>query len=330
MDISKPSHFLHPSYNSSVTRAWFSKKPSVSNLIYPIFVSEDANEESSFETIPGISRFGYKKVVEYLKPLVSKGLTSILLFGILTDQSKKDPVGTLAGGLSVEGPVHLAMKEIRKAFPELYIICDVCLCEYTSHGHCGVFDKEGRLDNMASVQRLVDVALSYVDYGADMIAPSDMMDGRIGAIKTALLKKSLEIPVMAYSAKFCSSFYGPFRDICNSAPQKGDRRGYQLPCDSKELALRAVARDIEEGADYVMVKPITAYMDIASEIKRKFDCILTCYHTSGEYAMIYFAAKAGAIDKKRVVLEYITGFRRAGIDAIITYFVPELLDWLKE
>jgi len=330
MDFSKPSHFLHPSYNSPVTRSWFSKKPAASSLIYPIFVSEFPEEETSFEKMPGIFRFGYKNIVSYLKPLVAKGLTSILIFGIITDESKKDPSGTLAGGLKKDGPVHLALKEIKAALPELYLICDVCLCEYTSHGHCGVFDEEGRLNNAGSVQRLVEAGMSYIDAGADMLAPSDMMDGRIGALKAALLKRGLEIPVMAYSAKFCSGFYGPFRDICNSAPQKGDRRGYQLPCDSKELALRAVARDLEEGADFIMVKPISAYLDIVSEIKRKFDCIVSCYQVSGEYSMIYFAAKAGAIDKKRVVLEYVTSFRRAGVDAIITYFVPELLEWLQE
>lgn len=330
MDKTKPSHFLHSSYNSPVLRSWISKKPAISNLIYPIFISENPTEETAFATMPGISRYGYKTIVSYLKTLVSNGLSSILIFGILTDETKKDPLGTLAGGLEVEGPVHLALKEIKAALPSLYVICDVCLCEYTSHGHCGVFSKEGLLDNEASVQRLVDVAMSYVDYGADMIAPSDMMDGRIGAIKQALLKRKLEIPIMAYSAKFCSSFYGPFRDICNSSPQKGDRKGYQLPYDSKEIALRAVARDLEEGADFVMVKPISAYLDIVSEIKRKFDCVVSCYQVSGEYAMIYFADKAGAVDKKRVVLEYITSFRRAGVDAIITYFVPELLVWLKE
>lgn len=328
MDTSH-SHYLHSTYNSPVTRAWISKKPSVSSLIYPIFVSELPEETASFEKMPGISRFGYKNIVAYLKPLVAKGLTSVLLFGILTDEKLKDPDGVLAGGLGKEGPVHWAIKEIKVHIPNLHVVCDLCLCEYTSHGHCGVFDSKGRLDNKASVERLVAAGMSYIDCGADMLAPSDMMDGRVGALKSELRKRGLEIPVMAYSAKFCSGFYGPFRDICNSAPQLGDRKGYQLPCDSKELALRAVERDIEEGADFIMVKPISAYMDIVSEIKRKFECIVSCYQVSGEYSMIYFADKAGAIDKKRVVLEYVTSFRRAGVDVIITYFVPELLEWLK-
>ena len=331
MDFSIPAkHCLHSSYNSTVTRSWLSKKPSPSSLIFPVFISEDAEEQTSFETIPGISRFGYKKIVAYLEPLVAEGLTSILLFGIINDVKLKDEIGTLAGGNGKPGPVHFALEEIKKKLPGLYLICDVCLCEYTSHGHCGILNKDGVLDNVKSVKRLVDVAKSYVEYGCDMIAPSDMMDGRIGAFKKSLLSEGLERPVLAYSAKFCSSFYGPFRDICNSAPQKGDRKGYQLPSDSKELALRAVARDIEEGADFIMVKPITAYLDIVCEIKKKFDCVVSCYQTSGEYAMIYFAAQAGAIDKKRVVLEYMTSFKRAGVDIIITYFVPELLKWLKE
>lgn len=324
------SHYLHPSYNHPTTRAWISKLPSPSSLVYPIFVSDQPDELTPFKTMPEIYRFGYKKIVEHLVPLAKKGLKSILLFGILSDSTTKDEVGSLGGGNGKDGPVHLALREIKKELPDLFVICDVCLCEYTSHGHCCVFNSKDALDNDATLTRLVEMSISYIENGANMVAPSDMMDGRIGAIKKAIRELGMEIPVLAYSAKFSSSFYGPFRDVCQSAPQKGDRKGYQLPSDSKELALRAVQRDLEEGADFVMVKPITAYLDIANEIKNKFNCILACYHTSGEYSMVQFADKAGAVEKKKIMLEYMRSFKRAGIDIIITYFTPDLLDWLRE
>ncbi|EAR84688.1 delta-aminolevulinic acid dehydratase (macronuclear) [Tetrahymena thermophila SB210] len=324
------SHALHGGYKHPACRNWVKQTLSANNLVYPVFVLDEPDAEQEIKTMPGIKRFGYKKIVDHLKPLVKKGLQSIIIFGILSDDNKKDERGSHAGGNGIKGPTNLALEEIKKEIPELLLIVDVCLCAFTSHGHCGLLNCEGYIDNAASLKRLVEVSISYVQSGAQVIAPSDMMDGRIGAIKQELIRQNLEIPVMSYAAKFASSYYGPFRDACKSAPGKSDRQAYQLPLDSTQLALKAVQRDLEEGADYIMVKPITTYLDIVKEIKQRFNPIMACYHVSGEYAMVCFAAQNGACDKKKVVLETMRSFRRAGIDIIITYFTPELLDWVKE
>lgn len=254
----------------------------------------------------------------------------MLIFGVLRSSEDKDAQGTYAGGLGREGPTEKGIKALRKRFPQLFIVADVCLCAFTSHGHCGILKEDDTIDNAKSARRLAQVALSYVEAGANMVAPSDMMDGRIGEIKKLLIERGLEVPVMSYAAKFASCLYGPFRDVCKSAPSKFDRQSYQLPIDSSYLALKAVERDLAEGADYVMVKPIGPYLDIVKEIRDKFNPIIACYHVSGEYSTIVRAAEAGIYDKKKAVLEWVRSFKRAGVDIIITYFAPELLDWLRE
>ncbi|EGR29745.1 hypothetical protein IMG5_149280 [Ichthyophthirius multifiliis] len=324
------NHFIHSAYKFQACRNWYKNILTAHNLVYPIFVLDEPDIEQEIKTMPGIKRYGYKNIITHLEPLIAKGLKSIIIFGILTNDSDKDSVGTYAGGCGKKGPTHLALEYIKQAFPDLLLIVDVCLCAFTSHGHCGILKEDGLIDNGKSIQRLAEISVSYVESGAQVIAPSDMMDGRIATIKYELLKRGLEIPIMSYSAKFASSFYGPFRDACKSAPGKSDRQAYQLPCDSIELALKAVQRDLEEGADFIMVKPISSYLDVARAIKDKFNPIMACYHVSGEYSMICFAAERGACDKKKVVLENMRCFQRAGINIIITYFVPELLEWIKE
>jgi len=263
-----------------------------------------------------------------LKPLVEKGLRSILIFGVLT-QTVKDSQASCA--LAESSPVIQAIKVIRKSFPDLYVAADVCLCGYTDHGHCGILTEEGHIDNSKSIKRIAEVALSYAKAGAHMVAPSDMMDGRIQAIKHLLSQNNLNRTcVMSYSAKFASSFYGPFREAAHSAPSQGDRKAYQLPPPARGLAIRAFQRDQEEGADILMVKPAGPYLDIIRDMKNQVNTPIACYHVSGEYAMLWHAAAAGAFDLKTAVFETLRGFRRAGVDIIITYYTPRLLDWLKE
>uniref|UniRef100_A0A8C6YKX1 Delta-aminolevulinic acid dehydratase n=1 Tax=Naja naja TaxID=35670 RepID=A0A8C6YKX1_NAJNA len=230
-------------------------------------------------------------------------------------------------------PAIQAIQVIRSSFPELLIACDVCLCPYTSHGHCGLLRKDGSLENEASCRRLAEVALAYAKAGCHIVAPSDMMDGRIHAIKEALVANDMgnKVSVLSYSAKFASCFYGPFRDAALSKPAFGDRRCYQLPPGSRGLALRAVDRDVQEGADMLMVKPGMPYLDLVREVKDKHPSHpLAVYHVSGEFAMLWHGAQAGAFDLKAAVMEAMAGFRRAGADVIITYYAPQLLRWLKE
>jgi len=265
----------------------------------------------------------------FLAPLVAKGLRSVLIFGVLT-KTEKDANGTCA--LSDTSPVIRSVRLLRKSFPDLYIACDVCLCAYTNHGHCGVLNSDGAIDNPASIKMIAEVALSYAKAGAHMVAPSDMMDGRVQAIKSALFDAGIgnRVCVMSYSSKFASCFYGPFRDAAQSAPSFGDRKNYQLPPPARGLAIRAAIRDEDEGADIVMVKPAGPYLDIIRDVKNSVKTPLACYHVSGEYAMLWHAASAGAFDLKTAVLETLKGFRRAGVDIIITYYTPRLLDWMNE
>uniref|UniRef100_A0A0A9XN56 Delta-aminolevulinic acid dehydratase n=2 Tax=Lygus hesperus TaxID=30085 RepID=A0A0A9XN56_LYGHE len=321
---------LHSSLHHPVLREWNSPAQQISPaaLMLPLFIVEDDNKKEEISSMPGVYRWGVNKLLEYLKPLVERGLRSVLLFGVVTSLPKDD-FGTNAD--SAANPVVKALPSLTKAFPELLIACDVCLCPYTSHGHCGLLNADGTLDNDRSIARLAEIALAYALAGAHIVAPSDMMDGRIGSIKEALRKAKLgsKASVLSYAAKFCSSFYGPFRDAAKSAPSFGDRKCYQLPPGSRGLAKRAVERDIAEGADFIMVKPGLPYLDILYETKTNFPTYpLFVYQVSGEYAMIYHAAKNGAIDLRKAVEESITGFRRAGADCIITYFTPLLLAWL--
>nr|XP_033816572.1 delta-aminolevulinic acid dehydratase isoform X2 [Geotrypetes seraphini] len=323
---------LHSGYFHPVLRAWQASNTSLSvnNLIYPIFVTDSPDAIEYIPSLPGQARYGINKLEEMLSPLVEKGLKCVLIFGVPSNM-KKDSRGSAAD--SEDTPAIQAVHKIRTKFPELLVACDVCLCPYTSHGHCGILREDGTLQNEASCQRLAEVALAYAKAGCQIIAPSDMMDGRIGAIKQALISNDManKVSVLSYSAKFASCFYGPFRDAAQSAPAFGDRRCYQLPPGARGLARRAVDRDVREGADMLMVKPGMPYLDIIREVKDKHpNHPLAVYHVSGEYAMLWHGAQAGAFNLKIAVLEAMTSFRRAGADIIITYYVPQLLKWLQD
>lgn len=324
------SSILQGGYNHPLLREWQSERQLTKNMfIFPIFISDDPNDESEIDSLPNIRRFGVKKLVPYLKPLIAKGLRSVIIFGVPLKKENKDPVGTAAD--DPEGPVIQGIKLLRREFPDLYIMCDVCLCEYTSHGHCGVLYEDGTINRERSVSRLAAVAVNYAKAGAHSVAPSDMIDGRIRDIKGGLIRAGLahKTFVMSYSAKFSGNLYGPFRDAACSAPSSGDRKCYQLPPGGKGLARRALKRDQEEGSDGIIVKPSTFYLDImrdASEICG--DLPVCAYHVSGEYAMLHAAAEKGVVDLKTIAFESHQGFLRAGARLIISYLTPEFLEWL--
>ncbi|XP_067661712.1 delta-aminolevulinic acid dehydratase-like [Haliotis asinina] len=322
---------LHGGYHHPILRSWNSANTTITseNLVYPLFIVDEEDAVQEITSMPGQFRYGIHRLKEALQPLVEKGLKTVLLFGV-PGKIYKDNEGS--GADLPTTPVLLAIGLLRKWFPHLLIACDVCLCPYTCHGHCGILREDGSLDNTASIARLAKIAVNYAKAGCQVIAPSDMMDGRIGAIKKGLREAGLDnrVAVMSYSAKFASSFYGPFRDAAKSAPSFGDRKCYQLPPGSIGLAERAVDRDVAEGADMLMVKPGIPYLDVVRMTKQKYPTHpLAIYHVSGEYAMLYHGAAAGAFDLKAIVLESLQSMRRAGADIIITYYVPQLLDWLK-
>ncbi|XP_063000531.1 delta-aminolevulinic acid dehydratase [Elgaria multicarinata webbii] len=322
---------LHSGYFHPVLRSWQATAAALdpSHLVYPIFVTDSPDAVEPIASLPGQARYGINKLEEMLRPLVADGLKCVLIFGVPSN-AVKDDRGSAAD--AKDTPVIQAVQTIRSVFPALLTACDICLCPYTSHGHCGILQRDGTLQNEASCQRLAEVALAYAKAGCHIVAPSDMMDGRIRAIKEALISNDLgnKVSVMSYSAKFASCFYGPFRDAALSKPAFGDRRCYQLPPGSRGLALRAVDRDVREGADMLMVKPGMPYLDLVREVKDKHPHHpLAIYHVSGEFAMLWHGAQAGAFDLKAVVMEVMAGFRRAGADIIITYYVPQLLQWLK-
>lgn len=297
---------------------------SPSDFIYPVFVTGGRGERQPIPSMPGQSRLSVDQLAREASELRSLDIPAILLFGL---PETKDAVGS--GAWQTDGIVQQAVQALKDAQPELVVITDVCLCEYTDHGHCGVLNDDGSVDNDESVELLAQTALSQAAAGADVIAPSDMMDGRVGAIRRSLDHGGFEDrTLLAYSAKFASGFYGPFRDAADSAPQFGDRRGYQMdPANGRE-AMRAIARDLAEGADMVMVKPALAYLDLVREARQRFDAPLAAYNVSGEYAMLKAAAANGWIDEERVVLETLTGIRRAGADLILTYHAKEAARWL--
>ncbi len=296
------------------------------NLIYPVFVTMGKNKKNPIPSMPGIYQFSLDLVREEIEKVVKAGIQAVILFGI---PASKDAQGT--GAYSSEGIIQQAVYVIKQEFPELVVITDVCLCEYTDHGHCGVV-KDGIILNDPTLELLAQTALSHVQAGADIVAPSDMMDGRVGAIRQALDKAGFsETAIMAYSAKYASAFYGPFRDAAGSAPQFGDRKTYQMDTKASwQQALLETALDVEEGADMVMVKPALAYLDIISRVKEEFLCPVVSYNVSGEYAMIKAAAEKGWLDEKQTVLEMMTGLKRAGSDLIITYHALDVAKWLKE
>lgn len=300
-----------------------------SMLIYPLFVTDNPDEETLIPSLPGQYRRGLNRLVPFLVPLVRKGLRSIMLFGVPLHPAAKDPLGTAAD--DPNGPVISAIRLLRAHFPQLYVTADVCLCEYTSHGHCGILREDGSLDNAQSIDRISDVAMAYADAGAHCVAPSDMNDGRIRAIKLKLIEAGLahRVLLMSYSAKFSGCLYGPFRDAAGSCPSFGDRKCYQLPPGGRGLARRAIVRDIAEGADIIMVKPASSYLDIISDAKDLGkDMPIAAYQVSGEFAMIHAGAKAGVFDLKTMAFESTEGILRAGAGIVVSYFTPDFLDWL--
>ena len=297
----------------------------IEQLIYPLFIAENIEEPREISSMPGIMQWPLKYVGQEAKRIAQLGIPAVLLFGI---PSEKDEVGSQA--YDSQGIIQQAIRRFKAEAPDLLVMTDVCLCEYTNHGHCGVIDN-GNVQNDESLKLLARMALSHVVAGADIVAPSDMMDGRVGAIRHALDEHGYSsTPIMAYSAKYASGFYGPFREAAGSAPQFGDRRSYQMDPANVREALREVDLDIAEGADIVMVKPALAYLDVIRRVRDHCDLPIAAYNVSGEYAMIKAAAQQGWIDERRIVMEVLTGIRRAGADMIITYFAPEVAQWLSE
>jgi porphobilinogen synthase len=288
------------------------------DLMYPLFVAPGRGVRNEIPSMPGNFHWSVDTVVDEVGAAWDEGIRSVILFGI---PERKDATGSEAW--SDEAAVQRSIAALKRAFPELVVATDVCLCEYTDHGHCGVV-REGEVLNDPTLELLAKAAVSHARAGADMVAPSDMMDGRVGAIRTALDAADFDdIPILSYAAKYASAYYGPFRDAAGSTPQFGDRRGYQMdPANARE-AMREVALDLEEGADMVMVKPALAYLDILRTVKDAFDVPVAAYNVSGEYAMVAAAAERGWIDRERVVLETLTSMKRAGADLILTYHARE-------
>lgn len=294
----------------------------VDDLIYPMFICPGEGVNDPVDSMPGVDRLSIDRSVEVCREVEDLGIPAVMVFGV---PEAKDAYGT--GAYADDGIVQRAIRAIKKATPHLIVISDACLCEYTDHGHCGVI-REGDVENDATLRLLARVALSQAKAGADMIAPSDMMDGRVGAIRDILDNDQFgHIPIMAYSAKYASAYYGPFRDAANSVPQFGDRSSYQMDPSNANEALREVELDLEEGADIVMVKPALAYLDVIHRVKSTFDVPLAAYNVSGEYAMIKAAGQRGWIDEKRLVIESLTAIKRAGADMILTYFARDVARW---
>ncbi|MFH1742020.1 MAG: porphobilinogen synthase [bacterium] len=295
----------------------------IDDLIMPLFVCEGENIKQEIGAMPGNYRMSPDLIAEECRGIYDLGIPAVLLFGI---PEKKNETGSSSA--HPNGVIQQALRQIKAAVLDLVLITDVCLCEYTSHGHCGVL-KGQEVDNDSTLIRLIDMAVSHVHAGADIVAPSDMMDGRVGAIRRELDDIGFsQTVIMAYSAKYASGFYGPFREAADSAPAFGDRTTYQMDPPNAREALREIALDIEEGADIVMVKPALAYMDIICRAREIFDVPIAAYNVSGEFSMIKAAAKNGWIDEKRVVLETLTGLKRAGADMILTYFAKDVARWL--
>jgi len=296
---------------------------SARSLIYPLFVCPGSKVKDEISSMPGNYRWSVDLLAEECKAVYDIGIPAVILFGI---PETKDEDGS--GAYDPDGIVQRAVRAVKKAAPDLLVICDVCLDEYTSHGHCGLI-KDGEVDNDSTLELLGKTALTQVEAGADIVAPSDMMDGRVGWIREELDDHEFGgIPILAYSAKYASAFYGPFREAADSAPKFGDRRSYQMDPANQREAMREIALDIEEGADIIMVKPALAYLDIIALARQGFDVPIAAYQVSGEFSMIESAARAGWIDRQRIVLESLISIRRAGADMILTYFAKDVARWL--
>jgi porphobilinogen synthase len=295
------------------------------DFIYPLFVCPGRGVREEIPSMPGVYHLSTDLLAEEAAAAAADGIPAVLLFGL---PSAKDPAGSEA--YADDGIVQEGIRAVKRARPDLLVVTDVCLCEYTSHGHCGVI-RNGVVDNDRTLPLLAQTALSHARAGADVVAPSDMMDGRVRAVRVALDEHGLtETPIMAYSAKYASAYYGPFREAADSAPQFGDRRGYQMdPANARE-ALVEVALDVAEGADIVMVKPALLYLDVIRQTRERFPLPLAAYNVSGEYSMIKAAARAGWLDERRAALEALTAIKRAGADLIISYFARDVARWLKE
>ncbi|HWC26089.1 MAG TPA: porphobilinogen synthase [Solirubrobacteraceae bacterium] len=294
------------------------------DLVLPLFVHAGGERRAPIATLPGIDRLSISAAVEEAGEAAALGLPAVLLFGI---PAHKDAEGS--GAHDDEGVVQLATRAIKDAHPDLVVMTDVCLCEYTDHGHCGLLRADGSVDNDPSVELIARAAVSHARAGADVVAPSDMMDGRIGAVRAALDEDGFAgTPIVAYSAKFASAFYGPFREAAGSAPAFGDRRAYQMDPANGDEAVREALLDVQEGADVVMVKPALAYLDVIGRVKDATRLPVAAYNVSGEYAMIKSAAAAGALDERAAVLETLTSIRRAGADIVITYHGKDAAGWL--
>jgi porphobilinogen synthase len=297
---------------------------SPAHLIQPMFVVAGEGIREEVPSMPGIERYSISNLVEEAGEIAAAGIGALLLFGI---PAAKDDVGT--GAYDDEGVVQMAVRALKESHPDLVVMTDVCLCEYTSHGHCGVI-REGEVDNDITVELLAKTAISHAEAGADAVAPSDMMDGRIGSIRYQLDEEGHSgVPIVAYSAKYASAFYGPFRDAAESTPEFGDRRGYQMDPANAAEAVREAELDLEEGADMVMVKPATPYLDVVRRVKDATGAPVAAYHVSGEYSTLKAAAQNGWIDERAAVLETLTSIRRAGADAIVTYYAKEAAPWLR-
>lgn len=309
---------------ANIRRLVRENKLTVDDFIYPIFIEEGEYIETEIKSMPGIKRFSLDTVSKELDELTTLNIPAVLLFGI---PSEKDDTGTETW--SDDGIIQKAIRYIKKEYPSLYVITDVCFCEYTNHGHCGVLN-DLEVDNEATLVNIAKQALSHAKAGADMVAPSGMMDGTISTMRAALDKEGYyDLPIMGYTVKYTSAFYGPFRDAADSAPSFGDRKTYQMDPANRAVGQREAAFDDAEGADILMVKPALSYLDIVSDLKNNFDHPIACYNVSGEYAMIKAAAEKGWIDGERVMMESLLSMKRAGADIIITYFAKEAAKILK-
>ena len=292
---------------------------STRSLVYPMFVCPGSNVQDEIRSMPGNYRWSVDRLVEECKEVAGLGIPAVILFGI---PEAKDDVGS--GAYAADGIVQRAVTAVKHAVPNLLVVCDVCLDEYTSHGHCGLI-RDGAVDNDSTLELLARTAVTQVQAGADVVAPSDMMDGRVGRIRAALDEQRFpETPILAYSAKYASAFYGPFREAADSAPKFGDRKSYQMDPPNQREALREIALDIEEGADIIMVKPALPYLDVIAAARCEFDTPIAAYQVSGEFSLIAAAGERGWVDRERIMMETLIAIRRAGADMILTYFAKEV------